>query len=130
MLLDSLFSYTNFQKPPFKNPRSATDLTPMLGKALKQFGYKLWTVIEPEYISNSSATKGLPHNMDKVTGCCVMAHGDDVWTICEAVYNDKIGLATIATQINSNPLEGAGRLCLACNWLSGIKWKVILTMFA
>ena len=26
MLSDSLFSYTNFQKPPLKNPRSATAL--------------------------------------------------------------------------------------------------------
>ena len=25
MLSVSLFSYTNFQKPPFKNPRSATE---------------------------------------------------------------------------------------------------------
>jgi len=40
-------------------------------------------------------TEGLPHNLDKVTDCCVVAHGDDVWPTCEAAYNDKVGLATI-----------------------------------
>ena len=101
----------------------------MLGNFLKQLGSKLWTVIGPEYIWNGSATKALPHNMDKVTGCCVMAHGDDVWPICEAVYDDKIDLATIA-KVNSNLLEGVGRLCLACIGFSRIEWKVILTLLA
>ena len=62
--------------------------------------------------------------MDKVTGCCVMAHWDDVWPIYEAVYDDKIGLATIATEVNSSLLEGAGRLCFACHEFSRIGWKV------
>ena len=59
-----------------------------------------------------------------------MIYEDNVWPICEVVYVNKVGLATISTKVYKDLLKRMRCFTFTDNGLLGVRWKMILTMFA